>query len=148
MKREVPEDVEKYLIELYGNAGRLGGAVGTGREGAIGGGWGGKLGARLLRTKVERRSGEAPGTPEEVVARVLAAHEDTGRLPAEDGRTRLVVPVGLTGLQQIVVDLEFGAATEAGVHVQVTGYGKEGLINRSPTRKVTDRVWEAASAPS
>jgi hypothetical protein len=31
------------------------------------------------------------------------------------------------------------------VHLQVTGYGKEGLINRSPTRKITDRVWAAAS---
>ena len=142
-KPDVPEAVEKYLIGLYGNAGRMGGAIGDGLPGAIGGGAGGKLAARLMRTKVERRSGEVPGTPEEIVARVLAANEGAERLQAD--RMLLAVPVGLTGLQQIVVDLEFGSATSAGVHLQVTGYGKEGLINRSPTRKVTDRVWEAAS---
>jgi hypothetical protein len=142
-KQDVPEVVEKYLIGLYGGAGRMGGAVGDGLPGAVGGGAGGKLAARMMRTKVERRSGEVPGTPEEVVTRVLAANEGAERLQADS--VLLAVPVGLTGLQQIVVDLRFGSAKEAGVHLQVTGYGKEGLINRSPTRKITDRVWAAAS---
>lgn len=145
MKPEVPEAVENHLVELYGGAGQtgggVGGAIGGGAAGAaggsLGGRWGGKLGARLLRTKVEQRATRAEGTPEEVVARVTAAHRDTTRLPADD-RVRLVVPAG--GMQEIVVDLEFGAASEGGVPVRVTGYGKEGLFNRSPTRKVTDSV--------
>lgn len=149
MRREVPDAVEEYLIGLYVRAGRMGGGVGAGGAGAVGGGWGAKLAARLMRTKVEQRSGAAVGTPEEVVARVLAAHPDVERLPAED-RVRLAVPAAGWGLQEVVVDLEFGRPTTAaggpGVHLVVTGFGKEGLISRSLTRDVTDQVWAAVTS--
>jgi len=53
------------------------------------------------------------------------------------------VPVGATGLQQIVIDAEFGATDGGCVHVRLRGFGKEGLISRKPTRTVTEQAWAA-----
>jgi len=100
----------------------------------------------MLRTKVEERSGDAPGTPDQVAARLSAAFPRATRLPAA-GHARLAVPIGVTGLQQIVIDLEFGpaevVADSVRVPVRLRGFGKEGLINRKPTRAVTDQAWSA-----
>jgi hypothetical protein len=77
---------------------------------------------------------------------VLAVHPDAKRLPAED-RTRLAIPADASGLQEIVVDLEYGQPTTTGVRLRATGFGKEGLLTSSYTRNITDQVWAAATSP-
>jgi hypothetical protein len=59
---------------------------------------------------------------------------------------RLAVPVGVTGLQQIVIDAELSPADNTHVHVRLRGFGKEGLISRKPTRSVTDQAWAAITS--
>jgi hypothetical protein len=158
----VPDEVENYLIGLYARAGQLGGSIGGVAAGAIGGpgaalagsrggARGGARGAARLKTKVESRSGEARGAPADITARLTRAFPKAVPLPAAD-RVRVAVPLGLTGLQQIVIDLILGPARDAsdGTRVPVTiyGYGKEGVINRKPTRTVTDQAWAAVTADS
>lgn len=162
-RAEVPAEIEQFLIGLSARAGQIGGTVGSlaagsiagpgaagaGLAGGRGGARGGARGAARLPTKVEERSGDVPGTPEQVAARLAAAFPRAVRLPAE-GRVRLAVPVGATGLQQVVIDLEFGPAeshaSPGRVPVRLRGYGKEGLISRKPTRTVTDQAWSAVTS--
>lgn len=149
MGQEVPAEVEEHLLAEYVGAGRAGGRMGAGAPGGLGGGWGAKLAVRLglIRTTVERRSGAAAGTADEVLARVLAAHPGATRLPAER-LVRLAVPVGALGMQSVVMDLEFGqpdSATSEEVGLRLAAYGMEGLLQRSPTRKATDEVWATAT---
>lgn len=156
----VPDQVESYLIELYARAGQLGGAIGGIAAGAIGGPGAASAGSRggarsgarsaaRLKTKIETRSGEARGTSADITARLTRAFPKAILLPAAD-RVRVAVPLGVTGLQQIVLDLTFGPPqdTADGPRVPITlnGYGKEGLINRKPTRTVTDQAWAAVIA--
>ena len=158
----VPPEIEDYLIGLYARAGQLGGSIGGIAAGAVGGpgaaaagsrggARGGARGAARLKTKVESHSGEARGTRAEITARLAAAFPKAVPLPAAD-RVRIAVPLGLTGLQQIVIDLMFGSALDGtdGPRVLITlcGYGKEGIINRKPTRTVTDQAWAAVTAAS
>ena len=150
MGQEVPAEVAEHLLAEYVGAGRAGGRIGAGASGALGGGWGAKLAVRfgLVRAKVERRSGAAAGTGDEVLARVLAAYPGATRLPAEH-LVRLAVPVGALGVQSIVMDLEFGqpdSAASGEVGLRLTAYGMEGLLQRAPTRKATDEVWATATA--
>lgn len=134
----IPPAVEEYLIGLFASAGGLGG----GAAGARGGAAGGAAGARRLKTRVEERSGRATGMPIEVRRRLDEVVPE--RIPLErpdsDGE-RFAVPVGRTGLQQIVVDLEATAADGGGIDLVMTAYGKEGLISRRPTRRTADRIW-------
>ena len=150
---QVPPEIEDYLIGLGAHAGQLGGAIGSVAAGTIagpgaaaggsrGGARGGARGAARLKTKIEQRSGDAPGTAEQVTARLTAAFPKATLLPAGD-HVRLAVPAGVTRLQQIVIDAELGAGDGARVHVRLRGFGKEGLINRKPTRAVTDQAWAA-----
>ena len=150
---EVPAEIEAYLVGLSAHAGQIGGAFGSVAAGAIGGpgaalgagrggARGGAWGAARLKTKVEQRSGAAAGTTEQVAARLIAAFPKAIALPTA-GRVRLAVPVGVTGLQQIVIDAEFGPANESSVQVRLRGFGKEGLISRKPTRTVTEQAWAA-----
>jgi len=152
----VPAEIEDYLIGLGARAGEIGGAVGGIAAGAIagpgarmgasrGGARGGARGAARLQTKVEERAGNVPGTADEAVARLTAAFPRAQPLPGGRG-VRIAVPVGLAGLQQIVLDAEFVPASDASVHVRLRGFGKEGLINRKPTRTVTDQAWAAILA--
>jgi hypothetical protein len=159
----VPPEIEDYLIGLYARAGQLGGSIGGIAAGAVGGpgaaaaagsrggARGGARGAAMLKTKVESHSGEARGTPAEITARLAAAFPKAVPLPAAD-RVRIAVPLGLTGLQQIVIDLMFGSALDGTdrprVLITLCGYGKEGILNRKPTRTVTDRAWAAVTAAS
>jgi hypothetical protein len=158
----VPVEVEDYLIELYARAGQLGGAIGGIAAGGVGGpgaalagsrggARGGARGAARLKTRVESRSGEARGTAADIAARLMRAFPKATPLPAAD-RVRVAVPLGLTGLQHIVIDLQLGPAQDAPdgprVPVILTGYGKEGLINRKPTRTVTEQAWVAVTAAS
>jgi len=158
----VPPEVENYLTELYARAGQLGGSIGGIAAGAIGGpgaagagsrggARGGARGAARLKTRVESHSGEIRGTPAAITARLTAAFPKAVPLPAAD-RVRFAVPLGLTGLQHIVIDLLLGSAQDGpdgpGVLVTLCGYGKEGIINRKPTRTVTDQAWAAVTADS
>ena len=95
-----------------------------------------------MKTVVEQRAGTVPGTPAEAAARLLAAFPRARQLPAGD-RLRLAVPVGLTGLQQIVIDFACGPPGDGGAPATLCGYGKEGLLSRKPTRTVTDQAWSA-----
>jgi hypothetical protein len=58
------------------------------------------------------------------------------------------VPLGLTGLQQIVIDLELGPVGTDSVPALLRGYGKEGLLSRHPTLRITDEAWSAIMADS
>jgi hypothetical protein len=138
---EVPAEIEDYLIGLYARAGQIGGSIG-GRAGAGGGARGGARGAARMKTKVELRSGDAPGTAEQVTARLTGAFPKAKALAAGD-HVRLAVPLGLTGLQQVVLDAEFGPQAGSHVPVRLAGFGKEGMISRKPTRTVTDQAWAA-----
>jgi hypothetical protein len=141
----VPAEVEAYFIEIFARAGQMGGSIGGGLGGGRGGARGGARGAARLKTLVEERSGTVPGDPEEVAARLTAAFPRAKRLPAAE-RLRLAVPVGLTGLQQIVVDLELVELDVGSTSATLWGFGKEGLISRHPTLKVTDQAWSAIQA--
>ncbi len=138
---EVPAEIEDYLIGVAVRAGQIGGSVG-GRAGSAGAVRGGARTAARMKTKVELRSGDAPGTVEQVTARLTGAFPKAGALPAGE-HIRLAVPFGLTGLQQVVLDAEFGQPSESHVPVRLRGFGKEGLITRKPTRTVTDQAWAA-----
>ena len=139
---DVPADIEQYLIGLYAQAGRVGGSLGARGVGGGAGAVGASFSARRMRTKVEEHAGQVPGTVSEVAARLAAAFPRGERLPAAD-RLRLAVPVGPMGLQQIVLDAELYPAGPAMSHVRLRGFGKEGLINRHPTKTVTDQAWAA-----
>jgi hypothetical protein len=157
---EVPAEIEKFLIGLYARAGEIGGAIGGLAAGVVAGpgvaagarragGRGGARGAARLPTKVEERTGNAPGTAEQIAARLTAAFPRATRLPADE-HVRLAVPVGVTALQQIVIDLQFRTAEDqtgtSRVLVRLRGFGKEGLISRNPTRTVTNQAWSAVMA--
>jgi hypothetical protein len=144
----VPREIEDYLIARSARAGQIGGSIG----GAIAGGAAGAAGARggargaaRLKTRVERRSGTVPGTAEEAVGRLLAEFPKARRLPA-DGSIRLAVPLGITGLQQIVLDTELEPADNGATTARLRGFGKESVLSRKPTRAVTDRAWAALAA--
>jgi hypothetical protein len=145
----MPPEVEAYFVNLFAEAGRLGGSIGGGGAGARGGARGGAIGARMARSKVYQRDGLAPGTADEVVQRVAAAFPKAMELSAAD-RLRLAVPIGLTGLQHVVADLIFGPAPadQPGVPVRLLCYGKEGLLSRNPTAKTTDKLWSVIAEPS
>jgi hypothetical protein len=143
---EVPAEIENYLIGAAARAGQAGGAIG-GVAGSRGGARGAARGASHLKTKIEQRSGDVPGSAEQVTARLAGAFPKAQQLPAGD-HVRLAVPVGLAGLQQIVVDAELCPVDGARVHVELRGFGKEGLISRKPTRTVTDQAWAAISSSS
>lgn len=142
---QVPPEIEGYLIDLSARAGQIGGSLGGGRAGALGGARGGARGAARLTTKVEERSGDVPGSAEQVTSRLMQAFPKAIPMVAGD-HLRIAVPVGLTGLQQVVVDAEFRPADDGHVHVLLRGFGKEGLINRKPTRAITDQAWAAITS--
>lgn len=142
----VPPEVEEYLIGVYAQAGKTGGRIGGALAGAptggMGGGRGGARGARRLKTLVEERVAVSPGG--NPLERVVAAFPKAGELAREDDLVRLVVPTGLTGLQQIVVDLDLPAAARSAdaqaTEVRLRAYGKEGVISRKPTAKTADKM--------
>ena len=146
---EVPAEIGRYLARLSVRAGPLGRAVdGASANPAAALQDLDRAAARAaarLKTKVEERTGHAPGTVEEVTARLTAAFPDARAEPA-DGSRRLLVPVRLTHALRIVLDLEFGAPAQSRVPVRLRGFGMEGPISRKPTRTVTDRAWAAITS--
>jgi hypothetical protein len=145
-KPEVPADIELYLARLSASAGQWGRAVDlAGADPEAGGHYLHRAAARAaarLKMKVEERTGDAPGTAEQVKARLIAAFPKARIAPSGD-RLRLLVPVIATRAQRIVVDVEFGAPTESRVPVRMRGFGMEGRISRKPTRTVSDQAWAA-----
>lgn len=139
---DVPTAVEEYLIELFSSAGARGGQVGGGRAGARGGSRGGASAAKRMRTRVERRSGPAEAFPPEIWERLDEELPNRIELPRESG-ARFAVPIGRTGLQQVVVDLEVELGSARGSRLTLVAYGKEGLLSRRPTRATADRIWAA-----
>lgn len=139
---EVPPAVEEYLIGLFASAGRKGGRLGGGAAGGSGGSKGGAAAARRMRTKVERRSGPSEAFPPQVWERLDA--EVPKRIDLErDGGARFAVPLGRTGLQQVVVELDVELVSSRGSRLTLVVYGKEGLLSRKPTRATADRIWAA-----
>jgi len=149
----VPDEVEEYLVGIYAGAGAIGGSIGGGlgagaagrSGGGRGGARGGARGARRLRTVVEERSGHVDLTDASVRDRIIATLPRAERLPADDV-WRITVPIGVTGLQRVVVDLHTSAES-GGSHVLLRAFGKEGLVTRHPTRRTVSDLWAALTAP-
>lgn len=139
---DVPPEVEDHLVGLFASAGGVGGRLGGGAPGGSGGAKGGAAAARRMRTKVERRSGPSEAFPPQVWERVDAEVPKRIDLP-RDGGARFAVPVGRTGLQQVVVDLDVELVDGRGSRLTLVVYGKEGLLSRRPTRATADRIWAA-----
>ncbi|BBH18579.1 hypothetical protein Back2_28660 [Nocardioides baekrokdamisoli] len=147
----VPADVEQYLIELFARAGQLGGSigggVGAGGAGALGGGRGGAKGgargAMRLRTVVEDRGTVAPLTRDEALQKLTSAFPKLIPLPTADAAVRVAIPLGLTGLQQVVVDILVPASSDGQQLPLVRTYCKEGLLSRKPAARIADQVANA-----
>jgi hypothetical protein len=84
--------------------------------------------------KLEERTGDGPGTAEQVKARLIATFPDARVQPSGDGLL-LTVPVPVTRARRIVLDVQFGTPTESRVPVRLRGFGMEGKRSREPTRK-------------
>jgi hypothetical protein len=150
----VPPEVEDYLVSVMADAGRMGGtiggALGAGGAGALGGGRGGarggERGGRRVPTVVVDRSGTAKVGPAEAFVAIQSALPKAVELPT-DGRLRFVVPIGVTGLQRVVVDVAYDSGTgREPFTVHVRTYAKEGRISRHPATRMADEVC-AALAP-
>ena len=74
--------------------------------------------------------------------RLVAAIPKVRQLPAV-GVLRVAVPLGVTGLSHVVVDLTAGSP--AG-ETLIRAYGKEGLLNRRPTARVAEQIAQILSA--
>jgi hypothetical protein len=147
---EVPVDIEQYLAWLSASSGQWGRAVdlaGTDSVAAVRylDGAAARAAARLTM-KVEERTGDVPGTAEQVKARLIATFPDARVEPSGDG-LRLTVPVPVTRAHRIVLDAQFGTPTESRVPVRLRGFGMEGRRrSREPTQEVTDRAWAAITS--
>jgi hypothetical protein len=145
-KPEIPADIEMYLARLSVRAGKWGRAADLASDDAQAGAqYLDQAAARLakrLTMRAEERTGEAPGTPDQVKARLMAAFPGA-RVTSAGDRLSLIVPVRVTRALRIILDVKFGAPAQWRVPVRLRGFGVEGRISRRPTRAVTDRAWAA-----
>lgn len=92
--------------------------------------------------------------PVVLLVSLAAAHPEVGNVAEPEARGcssdddvwRIVIPVGRTGLQRIVVDLTLTPVAGADppvTEIRLRAFGKEGLLSRKPTAKTADRVWTA-----
>jgi hypothetical protein len=143
---EIPDEIARYLARLSVRAGKWGRAADLASDDAQAGAqYLDQAAARLakrLKMRAEERTGEAPGTPDQAKARLMAAFPEA-RVMSAGERLSLLVPTRVTRAQRIVLDVEFGAPVRSGVPVRLRGFGVEGRISRRPTRAVTDRAWAA-----
>jgi hypothetical protein len=155
---QVPPEVEQILVQGFGaearSAGEVGAALGTvvnpyvsGRAVAAGGRGaerGAKRAAGMLRTKIEERTGAVALSPSAIAERALRSVDRAQQIPA-GAMFRMLVHFGLGGMCPIVVDIE---TTEQGqgTLIRLRAFGKEGLLNRHPTRRVADLVWKTLAA--
>lgn len=141
---DVPEDVEQLLISVMANAGQLGGHVGGGVSAASGGARGAAWTAKRMKTVVEDRAGTTSARTDGLLARIRQEFAGALTLETDNELTRVVIPIGSTGLQQIIVDVRLGAEGEASVSTtrtfNVRAFGKEGLLSRKPTARTADTV--------
>jgi hypothetical protein len=72
--------------------------------------------------------------------RCRRAFDRTIDLEAPAGTDRFVVPLGRTGLQQVVVDIVVMSADPAQSHVTVRTYAKGGWLSRHPAQRVADQA--------
>lgn len=94
-----------------------------------------------MKTKSATKVVPFDGELSDVVARCRRHLPRLEEVPGPPDRVRFVVPVGRTGLQQIVVDVISGAPGAADESTMtVRAYGKEGLINRKPTMRTAAEV--------
>jgi hypothetical protein len=145
-KPEIPADIELYLARLSVLAGKWGRAADLASDDAQAGAqYLDQAAARLakrLKMKAEERTGEAPGTPDQVKTRLMTAFPEAGVTSADD-RLRLIVPVRVTRAHRVILDVTFGAPAQSRVPVRLRGFAVEGRIGRRPTRAVTDRACAA-----
>lgn len=141
----VPPEVEQYFIALFSRAGAVGGTMGGGGGG---GGGGGARGAKRLKTSVEDRAvASVVAVPEAVLAQLSQAFPKLQQLPSPDGVLRVAIPIGMTGLQKVVVDVSGNASEQGGSDgLLVRAYGKEGLMSRKPTSRTADQVAQVLSS--
>jgi hypothetical protein len=142
-------DIEQYLAWLSASPAQWGHAVDlAGTDTAAAGRYLDQAAARAaarLRMTVEERTGDVPGTAEQVKARLIATFPDARVEPSDDG-LRLTVPIPVTRARRIVLDAQFGAPTESRVPVRLRGCGMEGRRSRKATQEVTDRAWAAITS--
>jgi hypothetical protein len=55
---------------------------------------------------------------------------------------RWAVPIGGTGLANILVDID-ASGGESGGQIVLRAFGKEGAITRHPTSRLADELWTA-----
>lgn len=148
---EVPVDIEEYLAWLSASSGQWGRAVDlAGTDPAAARQYLDRAAARAaarLKMKVGERTGDAPGTAEQVKARLIAAFPKAG-ITLLGGRLTLTVPVPVARAHRVVLDVQFGAPTESRVPVRLRGFGMERRrrSSRKPTQEVTDRAWAAITS--
>jgi hypothetical protein len=90
---------------------------------------------------VEERTGPLQLSEEQIRARVASAAPKAQEMPAQNV-LRWAVPLGLTGLTHVVVDVATTADKGEG-QVVLRAFGKEGLITRHPTKQLADELWTA-----
>ena len=132
----VPPEVEQYFIDLFSRAGDLGDVTGGGARG-------GARGAKRLKTVVEDRIIARPAAPEDVQAQLSEKYPKAQRLSAPNDVLRMAIPIGMTGIQKIVVDVSRTDGEHGGSPgILVRAYGKEGLLSRKPTTRTADEIAE------
>jgi hypothetical protein len=93
--------------------------------------------------KVEERTGDAPGTAEQVKARLIAAFPKARVTPSGD-RLLLTVLVHVTRARRIALDVEFGAPAESRVPVRLRGFGF-GRTDQPGAHRPTGDSWPVIS---
>lgn len=153
----VPVEVEEYFVGIYAGAGELGSEIGAEISGMINGGIarrshagrGGARGAvwaaRKLKTTVEERAGVLPGTPDQLRQRVYDAFTGLQTLRNEPNLWRITISVGLSGMQQVVVDLSLAPSSQfqLATDVRLLAFCKQGLLRANFAKQIADRMWAA-----
>jgi hypothetical protein len=134
-QEQIPQEVEQLLV---GWIAELSDSMGVHSP---------KLVARRMRTVIAGREGAVTASANDALAFVRARHPDAFESAGEEEVVRLVVPVGRTGLQRIVVDLYYPRDWHEGKPMRLRAYGKEGLFNRHPTERTAESVFLALSKP-
>jgi hypothetical protein len=158
----VPPEVDRFLVGHYVRAGAIGAgigsSVGSGGAGSANGARGGARGAgfvaRLMRTSVQDRDVPGSMTSDRLLAQLADVFPRAHRLASGPGVLRMAVPIGRTGLQQVVVDITgdpappgtdpYYVVPHGALHLRA--YCKQGLGHPRLTARTIDRVVRALSA--
>ncbi|WP_329482100.1 hypothetical protein OG555_07540 [Kribbella sp. NBC_01484] len=100
-----------------------------------------------MRTVVEDRTLPRPYVGPDALARIAVAFPKYIALPSSELVLRIAIPIGMTGLQQVVVDIAPSGADSPGASgTTVRAYGKEGLLSRKPTARTADQIVSVLSS--